>query len=165
MKGRQATIFAMIPSNKGFTFIELVIVVVILGVLSATAIPGLRQGFENARLEGCTQDLYYLCRYLQESATAGRGLFRLQVSPERKKLWASFKEKDEFKAVEGRFGRIYPIPEGINLSCEALEIYFYPDGTTDSAIFDFENAYRKKLSIILYGANGEIKVSEGFLTP
>ncbi len=55
----------MKDSNKGFTLIELMIVVVILGILSAIAIPKFRDVSESAKLASCRSNLRTIAGALQ----------------------------------------------------------------------------------------------------
>jgi prepilin-type N-terminal cleavage/methylation domain-containing protein len=56
--------------NKGFTVIELIVVVVIIGVLSLLAIPAFRGVFAKGRLEEARNDVMAFYQVVQQSATA-----------------------------------------------------------------------------------------------
>jgi len=45
-------------NSKGFTLIEVIIVVALIGIMSAVAIPGIRQWLPNYRLSGVARELY-----------------------------------------------------------------------------------------------------------
>jgi prepilin-type N-terminal cleavage/methylation domain-containing protein len=156
----------MIPKNSytlrkaqsAITFIELLIVIIIIGVLSAISIPQFKKTVENHALEAFVKDIYYLCRYLQASAISQEKVFCLNINQGEHKFWGTYIEGDEFKKIPDRFGKTYQAPADAIISTDKPVIYFYPDGSIDTATINFDNEYNNKISLIIKGALGEIKI-------
>ena len=152
--------------RNAYTFVELLVVILIIGILVATVLPQLKQATSGLELEGFVKDIYYLCKYLQASAVSQGKLYRLNIAPESLELNATFKEKDElplsgtgFKPIEGRFAKTYYAPKGSIIEVTAPtdnQIYFYPDGSIDQAQIHIRNKEGKELAISSKGVSLEI---------
>lgn len=162
MKANPKMISVMIARSKtgrrAFTFIELMIVITIIGILSVIAIPQFRKVADNFELENFVKNIFYLSHYLQSSAISQGKIYCLNIDKNEGKIWSTYKVGDEFKQIEGKFGRIYKVPEGLIFSAGKKEIYFYPDASIDEVTVDFESKYRNKASLIIKGGIGEIKI-------
>lgn len=148
-------------SQDAITFIELLLVILIIGILAGISIPQLRKTFDNFELENFVKDIYYLNRYLQASAI-GRGRIQcLNIIQDEGKFWATYKENDKPQKIEGRFGKDYKAPEGTVVFIEPPErttIYFYPDGSIDKVKITLENRHKRQISIATQGIIGDIKI-------
>ncbi len=148
-------------ARAGFTFIELLIVITIIGILISLSIPAFRKTVDNFELDNFTKDIYYLSHYLQSAAISEGKIYSLNIIPDKGELWAAFKGADDFERLKGRFGRVYKIPENSTLSItpvEKMAFYFYPDGNIDKAELTFANKYGKKTSLIIQGQGSAIKI-------
>ncbi len=66
--------------HKGFTLIELMITVVVLGVLAALALPSFQSILEGRRLVGAADDLYSNIQYARSEAIKRNETIRVQVT-------------------------------------------------------------------------------------
>lgn len=147
--------------KQAVTFIELLLVIVIIGSLTALSIPQLRKTFDNFALENFVQDIYYLSRALQANAVSTGKIYVLNILAATGEFQAAYKEKQGFKNLEGRFGRLYKAPKDTLILIEPADktkIYFYPDAVTDKTTITFENKYKKQISLILKGISGDIQI-------
>lgn len=122
----------------GFTFIEILMVVILLGVVSGLAIPHFSKSYANLRLYDTANNIAYFIRYAQSRAVIKGRPLRMVFGPSLKKYWLEQeqnKENDEkepeFARITGRWGRIFSIGQDIHLSAQEKIIMFYPDGKID----------------------------------
>ncbi|MGD0335823.1 MAG: prepilin-type N-terminal cleavage/methylation domain-containing protein [Candidatus Omnitrophota bacterium] len=150
--------------RRGITFIELLIVIVIIGVLSTVSIPRFRNTFSSLELENFTKEIYYLSRYLQSSAISQEKIFYLGLNRDEEK--AQFQayyvtQESTLEKIKGRFSGVYETPRGISISSitpeETQGVYFYPDSSADNAIICFQNSNQQKFCLSIKGATIAIK--------
>ncbi len=147
--------------KSGLTFIELLIVIIIIGILSALGIPRFKSTLTHFEFEKFTKDIYFLSRYLQDSSVNQGKIYYLEININNRELQAFTRENDEFRNIGGRLGKIYKAPQGVLMSADPLEtkgINFYPDASTDQATIIFDNQGEDKISLIFKGASGGIQI-------
>lgn len=140
------------PENKGFTFIELVLVAVIILVLIGVSVPMFRSSSNSAHLKTISQSLVQLMRYAQAKSIAERKLCRVNFDFGQGIFWLStqggaFTDMDTFERIGGRWGAIVEAPEGITVSGETSFITFYPDGSSDKTEIKIYNRAGEAFSI------------------
>lgn len=150
-------------TRGGFTFVELFLVVIVIGIATALSIPRLKKNLENIALESFVKDVYYLSRYVQSTSVAQGKIYCLNLDPGIAAFWVSVKDDDRYVRVGGRFGRIMRAPKGVDVSLvplDAYAVYFYPDSSTDKVDVVFEGQGVPKIYLVFEGASGGIKVKE-----
>jgi prepilin-type N-terminal cleavage/methylation domain-containing protein len=60
-------------SKKGFTLVELLVVILILGVLAAIAVPKFTQSADTARVDGCGSNIYIINSQIEFYAAENDG--------------------------------------------------------------------------------------------
>lgn len=160
MRIKPKTKFVMNRRNS-FTLIEILFVIVIVGILTALAVPGFRRTFENMQQYNFAKDMRHLSIYLQSSAISMGKVYCLNIDAANGKILANYAQDGELKGLDGRFGRTYAVPLGNTVSIEGADkqsICFYPDGYIDNATIIIENQRGNKVSLIIKGLTGDIKI-------
>lgn len=123
---------------RGFTIIELLLVVVIVAVIAALAAPNFGSTYARIQLRKAADDLAYRMRYAQSYAITRNTLTRLEFDPSFTRYWLTSKSgeeaaQDTFERLTGRLGESVGIPGDIQVSFaqDDPSLYFYPDGTMD----------------------------------
>ncbi|MFC1704067.1 Tfp pilus assembly protein FimT/FimU [Candidatus Omnitrophota bacterium] len=145
----------------GFTLIELFIVIIIIGIVAAVAVPNFGKSYSGFLLSNAASDLAYTMRYARAQSIMERTYHKLNFDAEKKSYWitkASNNSGTEFERIGNIFGKVEKMPEAITLDSEVEEIMFYPDGSIDSATLYFHNNNEKYYTILTYGKGGYVQV-------
>lgn len=122
--------------NKGFTFVELLLVVLLIGIIISVSTPRFRRTFDSLRLENFSLNLAQLIKYSRERAIAEGKRHRLIFEGRQYSLQVekdSLDARGEFTPLKSRWGRKQFVPGGITLETETAYIDFYPSGQISEA--------------------------------
>jgi len=148
--------------NKAFTFVELLLVVVILGVSIGLSTPLFRKTYQNFQLADAASNFSSLMRFAQVSSIVERVKFRIDFNLDKTKYWLTTESDpatpDVFSRIQGKFGRTTVVPEQIKIELTGDNVTFYPDGTVDEVVIYFSNRNNKFYTIITEGQTGYVKL-------
>lgn len=123
---------------RGFTLVEILLVVVIMAVIAVLAVPDFSRTYKGIELRKTADDLAYRARYAQSYAITKNTPARLEFDPSFTQYWLTRRSGDDaaqdtFIRLTGRLGGITNIPRDIQVSFEEgnSSLDFYPDGTMD----------------------------------
>jgi general secretion pathway protein H len=131
--------FHSIPGNDGFTLIEMMLVLVILGMIYALAPPLFNKAFPALKLKAVTRDLVQEIRYVQQNAitTGLPTTMHFELSG------------DRYQSAQINAGALRQLPEGLHFfhppgdpSRQILELRFYPDGSASGGEIRIEAGAR-----------------------
>jgi len=133
-------------SRDGFTLLELIIVLVLLGAAAAVVVPSFTGGILGLQLETASRDLVTRMRQARVEAVARQAVFRVILSGAEPSQASEYALVDEF----GREIRSYQLPEGIVLTAEEdfpVTISFYPNGRSSGGSFGLKREGGRELLI------------------
>jgi prepilin-type N-terminal cleavage/methylation domain-containing protein len=127
--------------QRGFTLLELVMVMLLLCVAAAIAVPAMRGFGEGQRVRGCAAQLISLGQLARTQAVTRGVSYRLNVDPESATYWLTAERDGVFQTLGDDFGRIFTAPDGVTIECYAPPpadgrypcVEFLPTGRTTAA--------------------------------
>jgi prepilin-type N-terminal cleavage/methylation domain-containing protein len=132
--------------QSGFTLLELVVVVSIVSVIFALALPALGDGLRRWRLQGAVQEVATILKFARNQSVAGRAPVQVVLDRSRNVYWLDSAEHDPQSALDEvveKGIRLYAMPAGIRLGgiavagadpgVERVGILFFPRGSSTGA--------------------------------
>ena len=134
--------------EKGLTFIELILVISILSILTAISTPLFRRTFDSLQVRNLCRDISKLTKYVQERAIMEQVIHRIDFDVNNNEYWVSIAKDplnpEKFIALNNKLGRKRRFSPNILLECTKPYAVFYPDGRAD------------ELHLYITGKNDEI---------
>jgi prepilin-type N-terminal cleavage/methylation domain-containing protein len=163
-----------INANKGFTLIELTIVIVILGVMLSLIIPRLGELGE-ADLKRSARHLTGMIRFLRDESQARKDVYRLRFDVTDGRYWVevmtSLNDKTvEFKrfssemATEGALSGATTFRDVKVVSHpEDLFIQFWPNGWVEHALIHLRDGEGRDFTLVVNPLTGDTEFREGYI--
>lgn len=123
----------------GFTFVEIIFVTIVLGILLVTAVPKFQQTAQRLRAEQTAFELAQLLRYAHERAVSqGEIIAWVWDSEAQSARLELIQPNGDAAPLAGREARSSALPDGVSVSPTRDEtpvdrIRFFPDGTSESS--------------------------------
>jgi Tfp pilus assembly protein FimT len=139
--------------KRSFTFIELLFVVILIGVLIGVSLPNLKKAFNNLELNSFSSQLQTFINYLDERAVVEGKIIYLYIDNDQKWCLARFKEEQTTL-------KKYTIPARIQIGLDNREdkIAFYPDGTIDKVDIELTTADNAAVTLTTKGVYGKARL-------
>ena len=154
---------------SGFTFVEIIFVTLVLGILLAASVPRFQQTAQRLRAEQAAFELTALLRVAHEQAVAQGGpIVWMWDAEARSARLLLMDETGQLAPLSGRINRSTVFPEEILVSATqdhtpVDRVTFFPDGTSDSAAVAV--ALRGRVYTITVDATtSQVALSPGLLT-
>jgi len=151
-------------SITGFTFIELIFVTLVLGLLLVSAVPRMRLGWTSLVTERTTFDLAQTLRSARTLAVNQAQPIEWAWDPEARRVNLNALQADGSAVpIPGRLGHSHAVPEQITLSVmqdgESVErVNFFPDGTSQTTTLLIGQTSAPRYQISLDGSTSHVTV-------
>ena len=117
-------------TTRGFTFIELMVVLCIIGLAAAVVVPAIDAGMDSREVRRATRQIAATMHHLRSEALATGKLRRLRINPSQNAIetdgrgrWAELTERAIIERVDG----------GVMAGDGTVDILFYANGATSGA--------------------------------
>ena len=121
--------------NRGFTLLELVLVLLVIGLVAAVTIPSLARGFASMQLRASARDVLNVFRQAKEKAVTEQTEMQITIDPSKQEFILA----DEVGDDEKRFS----LPKeviisrvsfgGSNVAQGPVFVRFLPNGSSETA--------------------------------
>lgn len=158
--------------NKGFTLIELAIVIVVLGIMISLVIPTLGE-MTGANLKQSSRHLTGMIRFLRDEAEAKKTVYRLRFDVPGGHYWAERLEVTsdrtvEFKRVPSTISTEGDLSgntsfKGVRVGSHPDDpsILFTPDGWVEKTFIHLRDGNGKDFTLIVQPLTGDTELLEG----
>ena len=136
-----------VKSDRGFTLVEIIVVVAIIAAASAIAMPSMKRGLSGMRLETKGRDLAMLCRAARTLAIAEQHVYRIAVERDKGSiaLVDAYRQKVRDFDLSAEIKLDTVSFEGEEGRDPILYISFYPNGRSDEAEIVLKNEQGRKV--------------------
>lgn len=160
------------PDARGFTFIEMVLVLLLLGLMLGITIPRFRQALMNDSLDATSLRLIGLVEDLRERAINDQVAYVLHFDLREKTLW-SFAVNASEEAQQFAEEHAYQLPDDVKIediwswskgkAYDETTIQFSKKGYIEQAMIHLESEDGRRLSLELTPFLGSIKIHDGYV--
>jgi general secretion pathway protein H len=138
--------------TKGFSLLELLVVLVLLAMLLAVVIPSISRGVGTARLKTCSREIAAAIRLARSKAVSEQQVYLLGFDRE--------KDEVELSSANSSYHRSFALPAGIRFKQigllkgvldqdqETPTFYFMPNGNSQSFQVSIRNDQGRTLKVI-----------------
>jgi len=162
-----------LKSRTAFTYVEMLVVLVLIGMLAGAAVVSLRGRTQTFALRTATKDLAAALRHAQEEARLRQCPHRVVFSEDTSAYRvesAPHADPADFTAARGRAGRMCPLPRGVHVAAvrvngreidlDSVALEFGPGGPLFSGHVRLVNDAGEVAWIEVVRGTGQIHVRE-----
>lgn len=165
--------------QRGFTLMELMIVVVIIAVMMAVILPSLRGVAENNRLRGSVRELMSLMKYARSEAVFNARTTEVFLDTEKRQYWLDLRTPDPKTGKYNPKGKRttmerkrtlendvwFPLVSNVQdsnvLDNGIIAVDFYPDGSASPCLITVGNSKNVNYTLEVLKSTGMIEMNQG----
>lgn len=136
---------------RSFTFVELFLVIIIIGVLIGISLPGFRKTFNYLQLNSFCSELQSAINYFSQRAVVEGQIIQFNIDTNNHQYYA--KIKGDSKNI-----KTCHIPEELKIESGQREINLYPDGYIDKVTIKVVNPDNQTISLTTEGVFTGVKL-------
>jgi prepilin-type N-terminal cleavage/methylation domain-containing protein len=148
-------------NRRGFTLIELVVVMVIIAIGALLLVPNLGAWLPNFRLRGATRDIVSTMRVAQMKAVSNNTQYRVNLDDAEIGVARSYVLQRHSGGVWMNDGALQTLPDGITMDTEQLpaaRVVFNPNSTSSAGSVTLQNRNGMLRKITIAPATGRIRI-------
>ncbi|MDP1852602.1 MAG: type II secretion system protein [Candidatus Omnitrophota bacterium] len=152
-------------THNAFTFIELLFIVIIVGILATVSLPNLRKNSNSLQLNSFSRQLQAVIKYLHQRSIVDAKVIRLTIDNTNKECRAEYQVVEKYSS-EQRL-ETYRIPDEIKIgTADTMGIFFYPDGSiypegeNSNVTLELSNTDNQRIILTGKGVYGGVKAQE-----
>lgn len=148
------------PSSSGFTLIEIIIVLFIIGIAAGLVGVWINRGSDSLEIRKFTKEISAVLRYARTRAAAEKKIYCFSIDKEKQSL-ILFTEEVDYKNVAILMDK--PIPEDLQMALldrdeESSHVAFFPRGNSTGGTISILNENGKGYWITINKITGKIDV-------
>ena len=145
-------------TTRGFTFIEMMVVMAILGLAAVVVVPAIDAGMDSREVRRATRQIAATMHHLRSEALATGKMRRLRINPSQNAIETD--DKDRWAVLTDR-AIIERIDGGVMAGDGSVDILFYANGATsgaDMVIASRRDRSSNRIRLLLDPLVGSIRV-------
>ncbi len=161
-------------NQRGFTLVELVIVILVIGIVAAVTVPRVGGMLDRRKMERSINVLRGMTRYLQSRAATTKRIYRLTFDLDKQMVSACYLMAEGCQIDRNRITRDYRFPDTIeildvvNAAGEKIQdgqagTHFHPSGLVEPSLIHLQGVNADRITLVLEPLTGRLKVINGYI--
>jgi general secretion pathway protein H len=163
-------------NNRGFTLIELAMVLLVIGIIGAVAVPRISGVLERQQMRQTINVVRGMVRYLQARAALTKRVYRLIFDLDQQVLSVCYVTADVCQRELTRELRDYALPAAVRIFDVvspqgektregAAMTHFYPTGLAEPSTIHLEGDNKQWATVMIEPLAGGVRVIDGYVEP
>ena len=162
--------------DRGFTLVELAMVIFVLGIVMATVMPRFSGTFERQQLRSTINVVHGTVRYVQAYAALTKRVYRVVFDLDRQVMSVCYLSGDACLLETNRELRDYTFPAHVRVLDvvspqrgkvrEGLAVtHFHPTGLAEPSVIHLVTDSHQRITLIIEPLAGRVKVYDDYVEP